>query len=131
MEKEQDRRKPDELYEPEANLHANVTYKTLHYSKLVEDSSNSQKSLFKLANELLDKKSKKVLPVHDDPKKLANDFNKYFVDKVKKIRESIPAVSGCPEYYSRPFRGQKLTMFRPTTEEELSEIIRKHGVKTC
>ena len=67
----------------------------------------------------------------DDPKKLANDFNKYFVEKVKKIRESIPEVVNCPTYYCRPFKGEKLTAFRPTTEDELNKIIRQHGVKTC
>ena len=36
-----------------------LTKQTHHYTKIVEDSSNSQKSLFKVANELLDKNSKK------------------------------------------------------------------------
>ena len=32
-----------------------------------------------LANELLDKRKVRVLPEHDDPVKLANDFNRYYV----------------------------------------------------
>ena len=89
------------------------------------------KSLFKVANELLDKNSKKVLPTHDDPKVLADKFNHFFVDKVKKIRQSIPEVTAYPAYYSRPFIGEKLTIFRPTTKEELQKLISKNGVKTC
>ena len=108
-----------------------LTKQTHHYTKIIDDSSNTQKSLFKVANELLDKNSKKVLPAHDDPKKLANDFNEYFVDKVKKIRKSIPEVLNCPTFYRRPFKGEKLLTFRPTTEDELRKIINQHGVKTC
>ena len=69
-----------------------LTKQTKHYSKLVDGATNSQKSLFKVANELRDRNKKKVLPNHDDPKKLANDFNNYFVDKIKLIRKSIPKV---------------------------------------
>ena len=108
-----------------------LTKQTHHYSKIIEDSSNTQKSLFKVANELLDKNQKKVLPAHDDPRKLANEFNNYFVDKVKKIRNSIPEIVNSPAFYHRPFKGKKLINFRPTTEDELKEIISKHRVKTC
>ena len=54
--------------------------RTEFYSKLVEGSSGSQSALFKVANELLDKNSKKILPSHDDSKQLANEFNRYYVD---------------------------------------------------
>ena len=107
------------------------TKQTLYYSKLVDGASSSQKSLFKIANELLDKNNKKVLPSHSDPKALANDFNNYFINKVKLIREAIPEIDDVPQYYSRPFEGEKLLRFRPTTEEEIRKLIAKHGVKTC
>ena len=103
---------------------------TEHYTTLIESNSKSQKSLFKVANELLDKNSKKVLPAHDDPKELANQFNNYFVEKIQKIRTSIPEVEKRVEF-ARPFKGQKLTVFKPTDEEELRKMIKEHGVKTC
>ena len=108
-----------------------LTKQTKHYSKLVDGAANSQKSLFKVANELLDRNKKKVLPNHDDPKKLANDFNNYFVDKIKLIRKSIPKVENVPTYYTRPFHGKQLTEFQPTNEDELRKLITKHGIKTC
>jgi hypothetical protein len=107
-----------------------ITKQKQHYTKLVSDNSGCQKSLFKVANELLDKNSKKVLPSHNDSKKLANDFNKFYVDKVNKIRKSIPSVTEIPAYYSRPFKGEMLMELRPTTVEELTEIIKKSGIKT-
>ena len=104
---------------------------TSYYSKLVEDSSNCQKSLFKVANELLDKDKERVLPSHTDPKELANEFNEYYVDKVKKIRQSIPEPATHDNmHYSRPFNGEKLSSFKPTTDNELGSIIKESGIKT-
>ena len=50
----------------------------VYYSKMIESKGNCQKSLFKVANELLDKNDEKVLPTYTDPKVLANEFNKYY-----------------------------------------------------
>ena len=79
----------------------------------------------------MDKNSEKILPTHDDPEQLANDFNTYFIEKVQKIRESIPKVESRSNYYARPFTGEKLTVFKPTDEEEIKKIIAAKGVKTC
>ena len=65
-----------------------------HYTKLIQNAGNCQKSLFKIANEMLDKTKSKVLPQYSDPKHLANEFNEYFVEKVQKIRNSIPRTDG-------------------------------------
>ena len=104
---------------------------TKHYSKLVKDAGNCQKTLFKVANELLDKTEERILPHHTDSKALANEFNHFFVNKIQKIRQSIPIV--LPEdtsYYSQPFHGQPLETLRPTTMEEINRIIKECGVKT-
>ena len=108
-----------------------LSKQTSYYSKLVDDSSNSQKALFKVANELLDKNSEKVLPAYDDPKQLADDFNNFFIQKVIKIRQSIPVVRSNSSHYSRPFQGDRLTDFEHTTEDELQKMISSFGVKTC
>ena len=48
---------------------------SLYYSKLVEGAGSCQRSLFRIANELLDKNEDRVLPSHTDSKRLANEFN--------------------------------------------------------
>ena len=103
---------------------------TKHYSKLVGDAGKCQKTLFKVANELLDKNEERVLPSHTDPKALANEFNQFYVNKVQKIRQSIPAVSVDSSYYSQPFQGEPLEFLRSTTIEEIEKIIKDSGVKT-
>ena len=111
-------------------IEMSLSKQTNYYTKVVDGAKNCQKSLFKIANELLDKNSEKVLPSHSDPKQLANDFNNYYVEKVNTIRKSIPEVSNNPSYYSRPFIGKRLNSFRPTTESEVKEIIKECGIKT-
>lgn len=101
-----------------------------YYSKVLSEAGKCQKTLFKLANELLDKNSERVFPTHTDAEKLANDFNKFYVDKVQKIRKSIPKVVENSDHYSRPFRGEMLTVFEPTTVEELREIVKEFGIKS-
>ena len=103
---------------------------TNYYTKLVEDAGHCQKTLFKVANELLDKNEERVLPFHTDSKSLANRFNNFFVNKVQKIRQSIPAVSGDSSYYAQPFEGQPLEVLRPTNVEEIEKIIKQCGIKT-
>ena len=72
----------------------------------------------------------RVLPSHTDPKALANEFNQFYVNKVQKIRQSIPAVSVDSSYYSQPFQGEPLEFLRSTTIEEIEKIIKDSGVKT-
>ena len=103
--------------------------RTSHYSKLVKDSGNCQKTLFKVANELLDKNRERILPSHSSSKELANDFNQFFIDKVTKIRNSIPNLEN-EVLYHRPFVGEPMDSFRPTTLEEVNEIIKESGIKT-
>ena len=57
-----------------------ITKQKEYYSKIINGAGNDQKMLFKIANELLDKKKRRILPEHDDSVKLANEFNKYYVE---------------------------------------------------
>ena len=45
-----------------------------YYSKILENAGNDQKTLFAVANEILDRKNVRSLPEYDDPVKLANEF---------------------------------------------------------
>ena len=78
----------------------------VYYTKIISDAGNCQKTLFKIANERLDKVKQKILPSYTEPKKLANDFNSFYVQKVQKIRQSIPENTVTQPYCSRPFTGE-------------------------
>ena len=100
-----------------------------YYSKLVDGSSGNQRSLFKVVEEMLDRKSERVLPEHTDPVELANEFNRYYVKKIEKLRETIPKdvnIQGVPR---KKFEGERLYEFAPTSEEEVLKMVKKYGVK--
>ena len=113
------------------NLCADLSVKKQgeHYSQLVDSSSGNQRSLFKVVEEVLDKKDDRILPTHTDPLVLANEFNEYYIEKIDKLRESIPpAVETEPT--NSTFKGKKLQTFHPTNVQEIKEIIKEYGIKT-
>ena len=107
-----------------------VSKQSDHYTKVIDNAGSCQKTLFKVANTLLDKNKVKILPTYSDPKELANEFNNYFIEKVKKIRKSIPKPTEVCTY-SRPFKGVKMNAFSVVSEEEVKKLIQKSGIKTC
>ena len=94
-----------------------VDKQKLYYSKLI-DKASSQKDFFKVANDLLDKRKGKILPPFSDPKLLADEFNSFFIEKVKRIRLSIPVETEDKSIYCRQFIGTKLTSFRQVAQKK-------------
>ncbi len=109
-----------------------ISKQASYYSQLVQKSGNCQRSLFKVANELLDKTKDKVLPYYSDPKKLADEFNHFYVEKVTKIRNSIPKSTEAEDSsgYSRLFTGERMNEFRLVTVEDVKQIVKQSGIKT-
>ena len=64
--------------------------RSMFYSNLIEKKRGDQNALFKIVSTLLDKqKTSGTLPEFRDPNVLANTFNDFYYNKVKKIRENI------------------------------------------
>ena len=106
-----------------------VEKKKEYFSKIVEDAGNDQKTLFEVVTNLLDKKENRILPEHNDPKELANDFNHYYVTKVEDLRKSIPVETDEIVQMER-FTGEKLSQFDLTNDEEIKDILKESGIKT-
>ena len=101
-----------------------------YYSKLIDSASNKQKQLFQVVEKMLDKKDERVLPTHTDPVQLANEFNHFYVDKIEKLRKSIPQTKEPMIIEPKRFDGEKLNQFAPTTVDEVKRIIKEAGMKT-
>ena len=101
-----------------------------YFHTLIESKRGDQRSLFNTVNTIFGKnKSKKVFPHHDDPKDLANSFNKFYLQKVEQLRSKIP-ISNQNSQRNSNFRGTIMDCFRPTTVQELRKILKESGIKT-
>ena len=102
----------------------------VYYSNLVETNKTNQNSLFKIVNNVLDNNKTRTLPDHSDPVQLANEFNKYYIEKVENLRKTIPPATEKVDIPIDKFEGTVLDIFQPTTEEEIEELITECGIKT-
>ena len=57
---------------------------------------------------------------------IEQDFNTYYIEKVTKIRKLKPKTSEDSSYYSRPFKGKPMNVFRSVTVAEVKESKRNY-----
>ena len=92
--------------------------------------SGCSRTLYSVVNQLIDNNKKEVvLPKASSDKELADKFLIFFKDKIEKIRatfsESLEE-AGVPK---DDFHGQVLSVFKPTTIEEVKEIVMSNEIK--
>ena len=104
--------------------------KVLCYNKKIENCNKDQKQLFQVLNELLCTKSDTKLPECDSDEILANDFNKFFVKKIEKIREDLSKHQNgyIIQEMSPP---SILHGYEPVSETEVRRIISKASNASC
>ena len=61
---------------------------------------------------------------------MADEFNEFYVDKIKNLRKTIPTDSTGMELPQILFQGVKLDKFDPVDEKELKELVNEFGIKT-
>ena len=99
------------------------------YSDLITSKTGDQRALFSIVNKIFDKsKSSGALPQYHDAQELVNKFNNVYVNKVKQLRDKIPQSNYSSSIGN--FTSTMMDSFRPTTVNELSDIIRESGIKT-
>ena len=107
------------------------------YSDGFSSCGTDQKAIHNLANSLFGGKPKGIIPTAECHTDLANNFMKFFCNKVSEIRqdlcdqlqadnEFIPVISR----FDSPST-KKLSVFAPTTAEEVKDIILSSNNKTC
>ena len=99
-----------------------------HVRNVIDSAEGNPKTVYAQVNKALDRKQQKALPDYtNDMAQLSQDFNSFFVDKINKIRSAMPE-SSTPSMDELP---EMATMhdFRPTTVQEIKEIIAESGFK--
>ena len=107
------------------------TTRVNYYSDKITAGGHNTKTLFKIAKELTGHNENPILPSHNDPNILANEFSEYFCDKVKKIRDGITIdLSKSPPSETR-YSGDKLTTLQLLTLDEVKHLIESSPTKSC
>ena len=111
-----------------------------HFIDLFTENKNDFKKIFSIANTLLHRETARPLPPTDDYHKLANDFNMFFINKIKKIMERLQSsnnidngpsddTSWCTETnFTTNFR---LHAFDPVETDYMLQQVKKVAVKSC
>ena len=102
-----------------------------YYSDKITAGGHNTKTLFKIAKKLTGHNENPILPSHNDPNILANEFSEYFCNKVKKIRDDIIidlSKSPPPETL---YSGDKLTTLQILTPNEVKHLIESSPTKSC
>ena len=106
--------------------------KQTYFSGLVEDCHGDSGRLFRLTNELLNRKDDCSLPDHDSSLKLAKDFGLFYRNKVETICSNL---SEAPVGVRRPIPAgivtDALDSLRPVSVDEVMSIILKSPTKSC
>ena len=123
-----------EIYKSERNKlnHMIERGKKEYYQKQISESSSQQSTLFKCADQLLNKRKVDALPTHDDPDELCDRFLSFFHEKIRMIHEGLQSVQD-PSFIPIPesFDGELFTDFRPVSEEDVAKIIKSSPSKSC
>ena len=97
----------------------------------MDNSQENPKMLFKMVNNVMDRKQTNSLPETDDLEELALTFNNFFTKKIDMIRENMIMSSVTCHNISedQDHSTSLLCEFEPATVDEISDIIKETGVK--
>ena len=111
-----------------------------YYQSKIDNSD--PKCTYKIANTLLNKSSDILLPNFTSATSLATRFNKFFIDKIVKIRNDLQATSvklnmfkSAPRLNNLTYENGKsapnLSVFKPATDDEIKKIILNSKSTQC
>ena len=103
--------------------------KKAHINNSLLLAKGDQKKLFSVFNNLVDGNHDAQLPDHQSEKELANRFSNFFIEKVKRIRDSFGSQESTSQLVPVSFSGKVLSDFELVTVNDMKCLIMEHGVK--
>ena len=110
---------------------------TQYYSELIDANKNDQKALFQIVKKLSDQKHDTPYPEGKSNKTLADDFSKFFINKIEKIRENLdksPQLENALDSSISTENSSKPTPFadfKPLSLDETKNLIKDAASKSC
>ncbi|XP_015770408.1 PREDICTED: uncharacterized protein LOC107348857 [Acropora digitifera] len=106
--------------------------KRLYYANLIDEAAGDTKKLFGIVNSLCKADNRSdVLPSHDSPRKLANEFGNFFIKKVDLIQEDIDNITVTPPEVDHRYPDTKFETFSTLTDEDVHRIVMSSSNSTC
>ena len=99
------------------------------YRDLVSENCGDSKRLWHALNRTLSRSNSTVLPSFDDEKSLANRFGSFFIDKIKKIRDTFKYTRS--QVLHPDNEPPTFCSFQAVTETEVLKFIKESPSKTC
>jgi exonuclease III len=109
--------------------------KTKNIAKKITENNNNSRDMYRALNSVLHRKQEIPLPPHDDEKSLANEFCRFFDEKITKIREKLDDNhdNDSASNFSEPqtFLGKHLSNFKTVNQMEVKQMLLKMNNKHC
>ena len=106
-----------------------------YYQNKVGQAAGDVKKLYAVTSDLLGRSKDNPLPVHSSSVSLANDFQRYFADKISKLRNEL---DNLPSYatdssssHSTSLMDRKFSEFEPLSESDIKRLVFASKSSTC
>ena len=106
-----------------------------YYASLINENKSDSKVLFNTIDRMLHRTPQNHYPSCGSPKELCNKFADFFCDKIVTIRHQLDTLSitDAPAFplIDDAIITCELSEFSPTSEDELSGLVKKIAAKSC
>lgn len=119
-----------ELYQEQCTNYNNLIAKAKTEYHTNEVSESSQRDLFRVVDKLCSPKVTNSLPVHENPRDLANSFATYFSDKITRLRERLRSAQSHP-IQQRESCHSCFGEFHAVTEEDVLKTVTTASITSC
>ena len=102
--------------------------KTTKIKEKIDDCHKDTKKLYKLVVYLTGTATENLLPPGKTDNQLAEDFAKFFMNKIQTIRDNL---ADHPLYKPEPTNIPKFDTFKKLSEEDVRKLISKMKTKSC
>ena len=103
-----------------------------HITNLINEHKGDPKTLFKVFQNTTAGAKETLFPKNKSDKMLAEDFSKFFTDKINRIRAELDSNPN-DMHHSDPhtFNGAMLSEFTPLSQDEVKKLILESNSKSC
>ena len=101
------------------------------YTSMIEQNKNKPRNLWSCINKILHRSQSSPLPDFSDLTSLSNNFGKYFIDKISKIRAILDSKAFSEVRVEPNYVAPMFSSFTPLSEADVKKLINAAPNKSC